>query len=141
MATTSLAQPAHPSTREARALELYRTRGHEIHRFGTGLYRVPSCSAGGYYTVDYLEETCTCPDFLHGRRENCKHLLAVGILKASRRSGVREVRTLRVVAGDPFAYAAKRSGCPSCFAGYVTLTVEEDGQERDEPVPCRRCSR
>nr|MDP9479673.1 SWIM zinc finger family protein [Actinomycetota bacterium] len=85
-------------------------------------------------------ETCDCPD--HARRgSNCKHLLAVGILKASRRSGVREVRTLRVVAGDPFAYAGKRGGCPSCFAGYVTLTVEEDGQERDEPVPCRRCSR
>ncbi len=140
MATTESSAPTHPSTRELRALELYRSRGDEIHRFGTGLYRVPSCSGGGYYTVDYLEETCTCPDH-EIRRENCKHILCVGILKASRRSGVREVRTLRVAAGDPFAYAAKRGGCPSCFAGYVTLTVEEDGQERDEPAPCRRCSR
>jgi hypothetical protein len=41
-------------------------------------------------------------------------------------------------AGDPFAYAAKRRGCPSCFGGYVTITVEEDVSERDEAVPCRR---
>jgi hypothetical protein len=30
-------------------------------------------------------------------------------------------------------------GCPLCFGGYVTITVEEDGQEHDEAVPCRRC--
>jgi hypothetical protein len=45
------------------------------------------------------------------------------------------------VAGDPFAYAGGRAlGCPVCFGGYVTITVEEDGVERDEAVPCRRCS-
>jgi hypothetical protein len=44
-------------------------------------------------------------------------------------------------AGDPFAYAGKRKGCSRCFGGYVTITVEEDGQEHDEVVPCRRCSR
>ncbi len=43
-------------------------------------------------------------------------------------------------AGDPFAHAAKRRECASCFGGYVTITVEEDGQERDEAVPCRRCA-
>jgi hypothetical protein len=26
----------------------------------------------------------------------------------------------------------------SCFAGYVTLTLEEDGEEINEAVPCRR---
>jgi hypothetical protein len=33
----------------------------------------------------------------------------------------------------------ERLECPSCFGGYVTITVEEDGQERDEPVACKRC--
>ena len=45
-----------------------------------------------------------------------------------------------VLAGDPFAYAAARREFPACFGGYVTITVEEDGIERDEAVPCRRCS-
>jgi hypothetical protein len=42
-------------------------------------------------------------------------------------------------AGDPFVAAGKRKGCPACFSGYVTIGLEEDGQERDEPVACRRC--
>ncbi len=52
--------------------------------------------------------------------------------------------------GDPFYAAAiarahdgrrdRRRGCSLCFGGYVTITVEEDGQEHDEAVPCRRCS-
>ncbi len=140
MDTTTVAHPRTPNTREARALELHRTRSHEIERIAPNIYMVPSCTGSGAYRVDYSLETCGCPDHAR-RRENCKHILAVGVTRASRRSGVREVRTLRVAAGDPFAYAAKRGTCPSCFAGYVTLTVEEDGQERDESVPCRRCSR
>ena len=97
---------------------------------------MPSCTGAGTYRVDYELEACDCPD----RAALCKHILAVGIVRASRRSGIREVRTLRVVAGDPFAYAGKRGGCPSCFGGYVTISVEEDGQEHDEAVPCGRCS-
>jgi len=31
--------------------------------------------------------------------------------------------------------------CASCFGGYLTITVEEDGQEHDEAVPCRRCAK
>jgi hypothetical protein len=42
-------------------------------------------------------------------------------------------------AGDPFVAAARRHVCSLCFGGYVTITVEEDGQEHDEAVPCRRC--
>jgi hypothetical protein len=42
-------------------------------------------------------------------------------------------------AGDPFAHAAKRRECSLCLGGYLTITLEEDGQERDEAVPCRRC--
>ena len=37
-------------------------------------------------------------------------------------------------------YAAlERAECPFCFRGYVTITVEEDSQEHDEAVPCKRC--
>jgi hypothetical protein len=56
-------------------------------------------------------------------------------------------------AGDPFYaascrtddtieahYASLERGIPCyCFGGYVTITVEEDGQEHDEALPCRRC--
>jgi hypothetical protein len=40
-------------------------------------------------------------------------------------------------AGDPFLAAARRRGCSLCFGGYVTMTAEEDGQERHEAVPCK----
>jgi hypothetical protein len=39
-------------------------------------------------------------------------------------------------------YASLERGIPCyCFGGYVTVTVEEDGQEHEEAVPCRRCKR
>jgi len=88
--TTTVAQPRTvPNTRELRALELYRTRGHEIRQASPGqdVYLVPSCTRApgrGFYSVDYREETCDCPDFTH-RRENCKHILAVGVHVAKRR--------------------------------------------------------
>jgi hypothetical protein len=48
-------------------------------------------------------------------------------------------------AGDPFAYAgsfAKPRGCALCMSsGFVFFGVEEDGEERIERVPCRRCLR
>jgi hypothetical protein len=57
-------------------------------------------------------------------------------------------------AGDPFTSAAQRDdtieahyaslerGIPCyCYgSGVVVLTIEEDGQEHEEVVPCRRCS-
>jgi hypothetical protein len=47
-----------------------------------------------------------------------------------------------VAAGDPFAYAGeKHYGCSWCFGGYITITVEEDGTEYEEAVPCGRCNR
>jgi hypothetical protein len=140
MAKAIVADAPHPSTRESRALALAEGRGHEIERTATHVYLVPSCTGASTYRVRYggEVEACECPDFEFGH--TCKHLLAVGIMHASRRSSVREVRTLRVAAGDPFAYAGKRRSCPSCFGGYVTLTVEEDGDERHEAVPCRRCA-
>ena len=142
MARDQSTAPAHPSTREHRAFELYRTRGHEIERIGEDLYRVPSCTGHSVYTVHYGGdvEACECPDYLYGGGRSCKHLLAVGVMHAARRSGVK-VRTLpAAIAGDPFAHAAKRKECSWCFGGCVTITVEEDGRERGEAVPCRRCS-
>src|SRR5215211_8062500 len=82
--TTTIPETARTDTRERRGLELYRTRGHEIHQAGEDLYLVPSCTGRGFYSVDYRVETCDCPDFLR-RRENCKHILAVGVHVAKRR--------------------------------------------------------
>ncbi len=142
----TIAQPAHDSrpeytARAQRALALLEERGDEIRRISAGVYRVPSCSGSGSYDVLYGErEECPCPDYIHRSGRACKHLLAVGIMHAARRSGVK-VRTLpAVVAGDPFAHAGKRRECAACFAGYVTITVEEDGQEYEEAVSCRRCN-
>jgi len=81
----TIAQEAPRLTTPAeRALELYRTRGHEIRLAGEDLYLVPSCTGQSFYSVDYREETCDCPDFLR-RHENCKHILAVGVLVAKHR--------------------------------------------------------
>ena len=126
----SLAHPAHRpngGTRELRALELYRTRGHEIRQAtpGEDLYLVPSCTGRGFYSVDYREETCDCPDFLH-HRENCKHILAVGIYHAKHRHSE----------ASPHA----------CNDGWVTigqLVVDpETGEEVEEHALylCRRCA-
>jgi SWIM zinc finger len=121
----TIAQPRTvPNTRELRALELYRTRGHEIRQSAEDLYLVPSCTGRGFYSVDYREETCDCPDFTH-RRENCKHILAVGVHVAKRRHQ------------RPHA----------CMDGWVFLgRVVESEHDLDgevieyERVPCRRCN-
>jgi hypothetical protein len=111
-----------PNTRELRALELYRTRGHEIRQADQDLYLVPSCTGRGFYSVDYREETCDCSDFLH-RGENCKHILAVGVLVAKRRQ-------------RPHA----------CNDGWVTIGQlaldPETGEETEEYALylCRRCA-
>jgi hypothetical protein len=37
---------------------------------------------------------------------------------------------------------ARREDQPACcFGGYVTLTIEEDGEEYEVAVPCRRCNK
>jgi hypothetical protein len=69
------------------------------------------------YTVHYGGEVedCTCTDFgVHAGEVACKHLMAVGIMRASRRSGVREIRVLAAAAGDPFAHAGKLVPCAGC---------------------------
>jgi SWIM zinc finger len=125
-------------SRAERALRLFEERGQGIQRIAAGVYRVPSCSGTGSYDVLYGQrEECPCPDYQYGGGRPCKHLIAVGIMHAARRSGVREVRTVRVAAGDGFAYRAK-SSC-HCYGGYHYIGVEEDGEEHTEVVPCKRC--
>jgi hypothetical protein len=70
--------------RAERALELYHERGRDIERESTYVYLVPSCTGEGMYRVHYGEETCECPDY-EIRGEVCKHILAVGVLRAKRR--------------------------------------------------------
>jgi hypothetical protein len=84
MATADSSAPAHPSTRELRALELFHERGREIERLKPDVYLVPSCTGEGVYRVDYAAESCSCTDH-EIRGEVCKHILAVGILRAKRR--------------------------------------------------------
>ena len=141
MDSTSLADRRHETTtRTERALRLFEEFGNHITRVVDDLYMVPSADGARWYEVLYggSEERCNCPAYQYGDGRACKHLLAVGIKHASRRSGVREVRAVRVAAGDGIAYRAKKSY--HCYGGWVYLGVEEDGAEHLEPVPCRRCS-
>jgi hypothetical protein len=124
MDTARIAQAAPIDTREKRALDLYRTRGHELRHVGEDMYLVPSCSGRSFYSVDYREETCDCPDH-RNRGVNCKHILAVGIHHAKHR--------------------LRPSVC-ACLRGFVFvghLIEDPDTGEEVEVVearPCRRCA-
>ncbi|HKH77338.1 MAG TPA: SWIM zinc finger family protein [Rubrobacteraceae bacterium] len=127
----SVAQHAHETpTREERwrAIQERTTRGLLTFNAG-GVAHLEAdqwavrSTRGGFHRVDLVEERCSCPDFEFFGREHgipCRHVYAVAIAHATRRR--------------------RRSSCPACFGGYVTITVEEDGQEHDEAVPCRRCN-
>ena len=76
--------------RSERGQKLFQTQKHLINRINADTYSVPSCSTDEHYTVDYGErvEDCTCIDFGMNRGEiACKHLAAVAIMHAARRSG------------------------------------------------------
>ena len=138
--TKDTAPPARPSTRELRALALYRERGEEIREIGPDLFEVPSCSGSGVYQVDYEAETCSCLDHEHRPGQPCKHILAVGIIYA---------KTHRCIglAGDPFAAAGRSGECAACYEGWVYLGELAENPETGEEaeivhrVPCRRCQR
>ena len=129
------------NSRAERALALFEERGSLIRAVAADTFEVPSCAMRGKrYTVRYGGgvESCSCMDFeFNGGGRPCKHLLSVGVMHAARRSGVREFRSIRVAAGDGIAYRAKKA-C-HCYGGYHYIGVEEDGSERLEAVPCRRC--
>ncbi len=76
--------------RAARGFELFEARGHETVRTGPYRYIVPASKAGEFYAVDYSREVCECPDYEHAGLGACKHLFAVGALRASRRSSTAD---------------------------------------------------
>jgi hypothetical protein len=130
------------STRAERALELFREHGADIERIGEDLYLIPSCSSRRFYKVRYggKHEHCSCPD----RRTPCKHLLAVGLAYAARRSGIK-VRTISV-AGDPFKAAAKRrastaecAGCGQLFPRGDLVEVQESLTYFEGDLLCEEC--
>ncbi len=129
--TTSVPSATRLDTRETRALELFRSRGHEIGRVSRDVYLVPSCSGRHRYTVDYAEETCSCPDH-RGRRVNCLHILAVGVLVSKRRAArartsacdgcgrrCRRSELVELVEGehDGLTHFDGELLCPACAAG------------------------
>ena len=127
-----LADSRHTTTREAirQAILQRTTRGlltfntGRVHRLEGELWAVPS-TRGGFHKVDLEAEACDCEDWtFYGSAVGvaCRHVYAAAIARA------RAVRR------------GRRRGCSLCFGGYVTITVEEDGQEHEEAVPCRRCS-
>jgi hypothetical protein len=84
---SSLVDKVHnDQTRIGRAVLLYEEHGEEIEDQGDGIYIVPSSTGAGSYRVDYTNETCDCPDYEFHPEEVCKHILAVGISLAKRRT-------------------------------------------------------
>jgi len=80
-------------------------------------------SEGGFYRVNLAEEVCDCPDFeFYGSEHDvcCKHIIACALAHATRRQ-------------------RREDGPHACVRGWVYLGIEEDGYERVEAVPCRRC--
>jgi hypothetical protein len=80
--------------RSERGQKLFQTQKHLINQINADTYSVPSCSTDEHYTVHYGSEAgvedCTCINFGMNRGEiACKHLAAVAIMHAARRSGVR----------------------------------------------------
>ena len=95
--TTSVAEPTTADTDETRraisarmrrGFELHEARGHEIRKTSASTYLVPGSRPGGGYVVDYRAETCECRDFEYSALRVCKHLAAVGCLRAARRADV-----------------------------------------------------
>ncbi len=124
MDTKSVApHPEVLNARAERALALFRERGHEIERIADEHYLVPSCSGTRFYRVRYggLEESCSCPDFEH-RGQSCKHLLAVGIAHAKRRTRVSSC-----------------SGCGRAFRRREMVEVQESLTYLEGDLLCRRC--
>ena len=43
-------------------------------------------------------------------------------------------------AGDPFFAEGERCSNSACLGGFISMTYEEDGEEYDVLVKCRRCA-
>ena len=84
---TTESTPAPATTREQRGLTLYREHGYLIEEVASDFYLVPSQDGERFRHVDYLEESCDCPDFTY-RGLTCVHIFAVGVKLAKRRAKV-----------------------------------------------------
>ena len=84
MATTSVpASAEEATTREQRALDLYREHGQHILRLSEDVFLVPSEDGERAYRVHYGEhEFCSCPDAAFHPEVSCKHLLCLGVWHA-----------------------------------------------------------
>jgi hypothetical protein len=83
MASTTIAQPAHPSTRESRGLALFEEYG-ELITFEHGVWYVPSrtdVTITYAVTLDTTGEFCGCKDFEH-RGGRCLHIYAATVARA-----------------------------------------------------------
>ncbi len=114
--------PAHPSTREARGLALYRGHKDEI-RFERGVWLVPSLSEKTtVYEVKIGTKgsSCECADHSH-RGVDCLHIHAATVARAKTR---------------------ECAGCSGRFRGRDLVDVGDDSLvffEGDEL--CRPCAR
>jgi hypothetical protein len=152
-----LAQPRETLSGEERwaAIKQRTTRGMLLHNAGAvahleGDFWAVRSSRGGFHHVDLGAETCTCEDYeFFGSKHGipCKHIFCVAFGLASRRSGVREVRTVSVVAGDGFVAAGRAArraeifdrllAAPDCeWCGAVA-----DGNSDDGVALCNGCAR
>ena len=99
-----------------------------VHRLEGELWAVPS-TRSGFHKVDLDQEACDCEDFTYyGSAVGvaCRHIYAAAISRA--RDG-----------GEPHR-RDRDHGCALCMSSrFVFFGVEEDGEEREEAVPCRRC--
>jgi hypothetical protein len=122
-----------PATRELRALELYRERGHLIERTGPWTYLVPSMSGGEPYSVNYKTERCDCPDFEY-RGVLCAHVYAVGIHRAKKRGASSGI--------CPREDVVQTSSGPCCCGSRTSNRgIGHPGRDPEGPRPlCEKCA-
>ena len=98
MTEATIPAPAPTATDEAaalreradRGLALYEARGDQIRKTSASTYLVPGSDPRGGYVVNYSREKCECRDYEHSGLGVCKHLFAVGALRAARRRSAVE---------------------------------------------------
>ena len=88
--TTATDEAAALRKRADRGLALFENRGDQIRKTSASTYLVPGSDPRDGYVVNYARETCECRDFEHSGLGVCKHLFAVGALRAARRRSAVE---------------------------------------------------
>jgi len=124
-------------TRETRGLALFAEHASQIVEVSPYLYRVPSCSGGGFYRVDLGAGTCECPDHQY-RVETCKHIVAATIYAAKRRcrrTARRPSRTRRHREGHRSPQEdrddrSRGSGSPRTEEGLRGVLADPDALDR-----------